>query len=97
MYVIGVTSCATGIAHTYMAASAIRKAAKQRGYKVKVETQSAVGIEHELTEKNISAADIIVFANDVQITNAGRFKGYEGRIKHFTPDEVIRRPERIFE
>mgnify|MGYP000848531474 FL=1 len=62
-----------------------------------METQGAVGIEHELTEKNISAADIIVFANDVQITNDGRFKGYEGRIKHFTPDEVIRRPERIFE
>lgn len=96
MYVIGVTSCATGIAHTYMAANAIRKAARKRGYKVKVETQGAVGVEHELTEKNIKAADIIVFANDVQISHMERFKGHEDKIRRFTPDEVIRDPDKIF-
>ncbi|KUH59157.1 PTS fructose transporter subunit IIB [Tractidigestivibacter scatoligenes] len=97
MYVIGVTSCATGIAHTYMAANAIRKACKKRGYKVKVETQGAVGVEHRLTEENIKAADLIVFANDVQITDMGRFKGYEDKIKRITPDGVIRNPDSIFD
>jgi PTS system fructose-specific IIB component len=97
MYVIGVTSCATGIAHTYMAANAIRKACKKRGYKVKVETQGAVGVEHRLTEENIKAADLIIFANDVQITDMDRFKGHEDKIKRFTPDGVIRNPDSIFE
>lgn len=97
MYVIGVTSCATGIAHTYMAANAIRKAAKKRGHRVKVETQGATGIEHELTPENIEKADIIVFANDVQITNLGRFKGYEDKIKNFTPGAIIRNPDQIFD
>lgn len=97
MYVIGVTSCATGIAHTYMARDAIRKACKKRGYKVKVETQGAIGIEHRLTEQNIAAADLIVFANDVQITDIERFKGYEDKIKRMTPDGVIRNPDSIFE
>lgn len=96
MYVIGVTSCATGIAHTYMAANAIRRACKKRGYKVKVETQGAVGVEHKLSEQNIAAADLIIFANDVQIIGQNRFEKYSKKIKHLTPDGVIRNPDVIF-
>lgn len=97
MYVVGVTSCATGIAHTYMAADAIKKACRKRGYKVKVETQGAVGVEHELTEANIEKADLIVFANDVQVSNLDRFKKHKDKIRYFTPDQVIRNPDVIFE
>ena len=50
MKVVAVTSCATGIAHTYMAAEAIQKICKQKGYKCKVEKQGALGIEDKLRE-----------------------------------------------
>ena len=55
---VGVTSCATGIAHTYMAADAIKKACKKRGIKVKVETQGAIGVENELKQSEIDMADL---------------------------------------
>lgn len=97
MRVVGVTSCATGIAHTYMAANAIKKACRKRDHKVKVETQGAVGIEHKLSVDDIASADLIVFANDVQISDLGRFKGYEDKIRRTDPGAVIRRPDSIFD
>ena len=50
MKVVAVTSCATGIAHTYMAAEAIMKVCKERGYKCKVEKQGALGLEDKLRD-----------------------------------------------
>ncbi len=70
MKVVAVTSCATGIAHTYMAAEAIKKVCKKKGYECKVETQGALGIENQLKTKDIESADIIVFANDVGVSKA---------------------------
>ena len=64
MKVVAVTSCATGIAHTYMAAEAIMKVCKERGYKCKVEKQGALGLEDKLRDRDIKEADLIVFAND---------------------------------
>ncbi len=49
MKVIAVTACPSGVAHTYMAAEALEKAAKQEGIEIKVETQGSIGIENELT------------------------------------------------
>ena len=89
MYVIAVTSCATGIAHTFMAAEAIKKAGKKYGAKVKVETQGAMGIENKLSDKDIASADLIIFANDVKINKVERFKGYEDKIINTTPHDVI--------
>ena len=97
MKVVAVTSCATGIAHTYMAAEAIQKVCKANGHKCKVEKQGALGIEDELKAKDIEEADLIVFANDVGITKAERFKGYEDKILHTKPHEVIKNPEIIFQ
>lgn len=67
MKVLGVTACPTGIAHTYMAAEKIEKAAKAKGYEVKVETRGSVGTENELTAAEIAAADVIILACDTAV------------------------------
>lgn len=97
MFVIGVTSCATGIAHTYMAAEAIKKMCNKNGHKVKVETQGAMGMENKLSAKDIESADVIIFANDVKVNKIERFQGYESKIKQTTPHEVISKPEVVLE
>ncbi|OOM14561.1 PTS system fructose-specific EIIABC component [Clostridium saccharobutylicum] len=51
--IVAVTGCPTGIAHTFMAAESLRKAAEELGVEIKVETNGAVGVENELTDKDI--------------------------------------------
>lgn len=72
--VVGVTACAAGIAHTYMAAEALEKAAKQKGYEVKIETNGAIGAENVLSEEDIKTADLVVIAADIKISPI-RFTG----------------------
>ena len=74
MKILGVTACPTGIAHTYMAAEALEKEAKSRGYEVKVETQGSIGIENEITQEDISGADLVILTKDIAIKNKERFK-----------------------
>ncbi|MPW25666.1 PTS fructose-like transporter subunit IIB [Alkalibaculum sp. M08DMB] len=74
MKIVAVTSCPSGVAHTYMAAEAIEKAAKAAGIGVKVETQGSIGIENELTASDISEADVVVITKDMDIKNTDRFK-----------------------
>lgn len=62
-----VTSCPTGIAHTYMAAEGIEKAAKARGCFVKVETRGSGGAKNVLTDKEIAEADCIIIAADARV------------------------------
>lgn len=97
MKIVAVTSCATGIAHTYMAATAIKNACKKRGYTCKVEMQGALGIEHELSPREIAEADLIIFANDVGVLKSQRFDGYEDKILHTNPHKVVKDPNSIFE
>lgn len=73
-YVLAVTACPTGIAHTYMAAEAIEKAAKAKGYKVKVETRGSGGTKNILTEEEINSADGIIVAADTNVP-MDRFDG----------------------
>ena len=94
--IVAITSCATGIAHTYMAAEAIKKVCKQKGYECKVEMQGALGIEDKLKEKDIASADLIIFANDVGISKVERFNAYKDKIRKLTPHAVIKNPEIIF-
>ena len=75
MYIIGVTSCSTGIAHTYMAAEAIKKAAKKLGHTSKVETQGSIGIENKLSKKDIDTADLIIICADAALREPDRFTG----------------------
>lgn len=62
--IIAVTGCPTGIAHTFMAEESLKKAAKEMGVEIKVETNGAIGVENELTEKDIKEADGVIIASD---------------------------------
>ena len=73
MYILGVTSCPVGIAHTYMAASNLEKNAKKKGLEIKIETQGAAGVENEITKEDLKRADAVIIASDVRIKNAERF------------------------
>ncbi|MTW85839.1 PTS fructose transporter subunit IIA [Virgibacillus dakarensis] len=66
-YLVGITACMTGIAHTYMAAESLKEAAGKRGMKVKIQTNGANGPENKLTAADIQKADAIVIAHDVQV------------------------------
>lgn len=75
MNIVAVTACPTGIAHTYMAAESLEKAAKSMGHKIKVETQGSIGIENKITQKDVEHADVVIFAADVAVKEESRFKG----------------------
>lgn len=72
--IVAITSCPTGIAHTYMAAEALEEAAKADNIQIKVETQGASGADNILTEKEIKEADVVIFAVDKNI-DTSRFVG----------------------
>ncbi len=65
--ILAVTSCPTGIAHTYMAAEGLEKAAKKLGCLIKVETRGSGGAKNMLTQKEIGEADCIIVAADAQV------------------------------
>ena len=65
--ILAVTSCPTGIAHTYMAAEGIEKAAKAKNCFIKVETRGSGGAENVLTDEEIREADCIIVAADAQV------------------------------
>ncbi|MGH1410760.1 MAG: PTS fructose transporter subunit IIB [Aeromonas sp.] len=75
MKIVAVTACPTGIAHTYMAADALQKAATALGLKIKVETQGAMGVENSLTARDIASADLVLIASDIEIEQKERFLG----------------------
>jgi len=75
MKIVAITACPTGIAHTYMAADALQKAALAMGLKIKVETQGAMGIENILTARDIAQADLVLIASDIDIEQRERFLG----------------------
>lgn len=74
MKIIGITACPTGIAHTYMAQECLEEECRKRGYDVKIETQGSLGIENELTEEEIAAADVVILAVSVTIEGEDRFE-----------------------
>lgn len=73
MRIVAVTACPTGIAHTYMAAEALKKAAHEIGIQIIVETQGALGIENQLTAQDINRADVVLIASDIEIELRARF------------------------
>ena len=72
--IVAVTACPTGIAHTYMAADALKYAAEELGYDLKVETQGSSDNE-KLTQADIDAADAVIFAVSVNVRERNRFAG----------------------
>jgi len=72
--IVAITACPTGIAHTFMAAEALKKAAAQHGYEIKVETQGSVGAKNTLTAEEIAAADVVIIGADTHV-DTSRFAG----------------------
>lgn len=71
---LGVTGCPTGIAHTFMAEEALKRAAAELGCIIKVETNGAIGVENALTKEDIEVADAIIVACDKNV-DMDRFNG----------------------
>jgi PTS system fructose-specific IIB component/fructose-specific PTS system IIB-like component len=95
MKIVAVTACPTGIAHTYMAAEQLEKTAKKLGHTIKVETQGAMGIENELSQKDIDAAEVAIFASDIALERPERFARI--RTIQVPAQAALRNPEAIFE
>lgn len=74
---IGLCACTMGLAHTFMAAEALERAAKEKGYEVKIETQGSDGIKNRLSPKDIAEADIIIHAIAITPDGMDRFEGYD--------------------
>ena len=71
---VGVTGCATGVAHTFMAEEALEKAAEKLEYSIKIETQGQTGVEHELSPEEIKNAKGVVISSYVFV-DRDRFAG----------------------
>lgn len=92
--VLAVTACPTGIAHTYMAAEALNKKAKEMGIKIKVETNGSTGVKNHLTDEEIKNAKGIIIAADKNVEMA-RFNGKHVEIVGVK--EGIKRPQELIQ
>lgn len=72
--IVGVSACATGVVHTYMAKEALEKAGLKLNYNVRIETQGQKGQEYTLTDQEIKNADLVIIAADINI-DLDRFNG----------------------
>ena len=93
MKIVAVTACPTGIAHTYMAAEQLEKTAKSLGHQIRVETQGAMGIENQLSGKDIRDADVAIFAVDIEVEQRDRFSGK--KIVQVPVQEAIKNPKGV--
>jgi PTS system fructose-specific IIB component/fructose-specific PTS system IIB-like component len=94
MRIVAVTACPTGIAHTYMAAEQLEKTARALGHTIKVETQGAMGIENELAQADIDAADVVIIAADIALERPERFA--RARKVEVPVQAALKHPEAIF-
>ncbi len=92
--IVAVTACPTGIAHTVMAAEALKKTAANMGHEIRVETQGSEGVKNRLTDEEIAAADLVIVASDIQV-NMDRFA--DKPVHASTTSEAIRRPNIVIE
>ena len=94
MKVVAVTACATGIAHTYMAAEQLEKTGKALGHQIKVETQGAMGVENELSVTDIRHAEAAILAADIEVEKIDRFDGM--KVVRVPVQEAIKDPKGVF-
>jgi PTS system fructose-specific IIC component len=89
---VAVTACPTGIAHTLMAAEALRKVAALRGHSMSVETQGSEGVKTPLSEQALAEADAVIIAADIQVDE----RRFAGKPLHRTTTAVaIRETEAV--
>jgi fructose-specific phosphotransferase system IIB component len=93
MKIVAVTACAAGIAHTYMAAEQLEKAAKALGHQIKVETQGAMGIESKLSASDIREANAVIFAADIGVEGSERFEGV--KVNRVAVKDAIKDPQGV--
>jgi PTS system fructose-specific IIC component len=91
---VAITACPTGIAHTFMAAEALTRAAKAKGYTIKVETQGSVGAKNLLTPEEIAAADAVIIGADTHVSTE-RFAGK--RLLKTSVGEALKQADSVIE
>ncbi|MHC5217137.1 PTS fructose transporter subunit IIABC [Enterococcus sp. LJL128] len=93
-FIVAVTACPTGIAHTYMAEDALKKMAKEMGVDIKVETNGSEGIKHRLTAEDIERAEGVIVAADKKV-EMNRFDGK--KLVNRPVSDGIRKPQELIE
>lgn len=93
MHLVAVTACPTGIAHTYMAAERLERAAKKLGHTIRVETQGAMGIENALSADDLERAAVAVLAAGIPVRDRERFDSL--RVVEVSVQEAIKDAERV--
>lgn len=95
MNIVGITACTAGIAHTYIAKEKLVNAAQDLGHQIKIETQGSIGVEDELTAKDISQADIVIIAADIGVGGMERFKGKS--VVEIPISTVVKSPKQLIQ
>lgn len=90
--IVAITSCCTGISHTYVAAESLYLSSKNMNIDLKIETRGSVGIENALTKEDIDNCDIVLIASDTFI-NTQRFESKP--ILKVSVSEAIKNPENV--
>ena len=93
MKIVGITACPTGIAHTYMAAEALTKAAQEMGHEIKIETQG-VEVENILSDNDIQSADIVIIACQKTV-DLSRFEGK--RVTEIPIERAVKNPQKVIQ
>lgn len=91
MLILAITSCTSGLAHTYIAKERLEQTAKKIGVDILVETQGAMGIESNFTTEDIEKANAILIASDIDIDGVERFA--TKKTVHIPINKVVRNPE----
>ena len=91
---VAITACPTGIAHTFMAAEALKQAAQAKGYRIKVETQGSVGAKNALTAEEIAEAEAVIVGADTHVAT-DRFAGK--RLLKTSVGEALKQPARVID
>ncbi|EHK0946523.1 PTS fructose-like transporter subunit IIB [Citrobacter farmeri] len=92
-YLVAVTACVSGVAHTYMAAERLEKLCQQEKWTIKIETQGALGTENRLTEDDIRRADAVLLITDIDLAGADRFT--QCRYVQSGINAFLREPQRV--
>ena len=95
MKIVGISACSAGIAHTYIAKEKVVNAAKKLGDTIHMETQGTIGVEDELTKKEIEEADVVLLTVDVKVSGMDRFKGK--KLIKVPTDTAIESPNKLLE
>jgi len=95
MNIVCICACTVGIAHTYIAAEKLEKAAEKKCHNIKIETQGTIGVENELKQADIDNADIVLLAVDVKVSDKERFE--RKKVVEIPTDVAIKSPNKLVE